>query len=382
MNPGRRVRDLLLVAVFAVVAGGCATRPVAVPDPALAAKPEALSVLRSIKSDPALEERILALNPERIGEDDFRETLAKAPAPRIVLVHGGIFPVHLAMVSFGRFLTGMGYPEERIRHPGDRRWSHSPYEDSAQIAGLIAWYYEREGLRPLVIGHSQGGVEAVKVLYELAGRFTETIPVWNPYTDAAEDRTSIVDPLTGAERSVVGLRVPYVSVVGAGSAGLLMPNQWSMFQKLYSVPDTVDEFTGYAIAYDIFALGPPGVDENRRFRPNGTAKVRNVILPGTYNHITLPVTQSLADDPQLHAWISVYTPDAGVSAAPPESSLGLLWAADVWYSVKKHWALEAQRLVCARRALTGTAPALASFAVPVGVNGCPSGGRAGAESAH
>ncbi len=83
----------------------------------------------------ALEARILALDPERITDDDVRTTLAKAPTPRIVLVHGGIFPVHLAMRSFGRFLIGMGYPEQRIRHPGDRRWSHSPYEDSAQIAG-------------------------------------------------------------------------------------------------------------------------------------------------------------------------------------------------------------------------------------------------------
>jgi hypothetical protein len=28
----------------------------------------------------------------------------------------------------------------------------------------------------------------------------------------------------------------------------------------------------------------------------------------------------------------------------------VLWAADVWHSIKKHWALEAQRLVTARRA--------------------------------
>ncbi len=77
------------------------------------------------------------------------------------------------MVSFGQFLIGMGYPEAAIRHPGDGRWSHSPYEDSAQLAGLVAWYYEHDGMRPMLIGHSQGGIQAVKVLRELAGEFTD-----------------------------------------------------------------------------------------------------------------------------------------------------------------------------------------------------------------
>jgi len=32
------------------------------------------------------------------------------------------------MTSFAHFLIAMGYPEARIKHPGDERWSHSPYE--------------------------------------------------------------------------------------------------------------------------------------------------------------------------------------------------------------------------------------------------------------
>jgi len=31
----------------------------------------------------------------------------------------------------------------------------------------------------------------------------------------------------------------------------------------------------------------------------------------------------------------------------------VLWAADVWHSVKKHWTLEAQRLIRAKRAVPG-----------------------------
>ena len=230
----RIARGLVLVA--ALIIGGCATQgeiaPTADSAPQAPAgatssstRPAPMSVLRSYAMDRVLEDRILALNPEQISADDVKNTLAKAPAPRIMLLHGGVYPVHLIMVSAGRFLTTMGYPEDRIRHPGDNRWSHSPYEPSAQITGLVAWYYEHDGMRPMMIGHSQGGIQAIKVLYDLVGRFDSAIKVWNPLTDSAEERTSIVDPLIGVDRPVVGLTVCYVSAVGAGGAALLLPNQ-------------------------------------------------------------------------------------------------------------------------------------------------------------
>ncbi len=354
MNPRRHALDVLVVAAFALFAAGCATHPAAPTDAAASRRPEGLSVLRSIKSDAALDERILALDPERITEDDVRYTLAKGPTPRIMLLHGGIYPVYLAMMSAGRFLTGMGYPEAMIRHPGDRRWSHSPYEDSAELAGLLAWYYEHDGVRPMMIGHSQGGIQAVKVLYELAGRFDDNVPVWNPYTDASDGRTTFVDPLTGMTRPVVGLRLPYVSVVGAGGAALLLPNQWSMGEKLRTIPDSVEDFTGFALGLDFWAWTLPGVAETSEFRHNGTAVIRNVVLPAAYNHVTVPVVHPLADDKVARAWIDAYVPDDTTPEPPPETvGYGVLWAADVWHSVKKHWALEAQRLVRARRAALG-----------------------------
>jgi len=350
-----RLRRLALAAAVAVVAlagGGCATQPVAVHDAAIATRPTAHSVLRSMAIDRSLEDRILALDPEQVTADDVRDTLAKAPAPRIILLHGGIYPVHLMMESAGRFLTGMGYPEERIRHPGDGRWSHSPYEDSAQIAGLIAWYYERDGLRPMLIGHSQGGIQAIKVLYELAGRLDNPIRVWNPLLDDAEERTSILDPLTGTERSVVGLTVSYVSVVGAGGAALLLPNQWSMIGKLRTIPDAVDEFTAFAIGLDFVAWTLPGDQEAVNFRRDGNTLVRGVMLPAWYNHVFVPDTEGLAKDPATRVWIDAYrAADAGVATPPADAGAGVLWAADVWYSVKKHWTIEAQRLIRARRAV-------------------------------
>src|SRR5258706_16276784 len=50
------------------------------------------TVLANLKIDPAVEEKILALDPEHISAQDVKDTLSKAPAPRIMNVHGGVIP--------------------------------------------------------------------------------------------------------------------------------------------------------------------------------------------------------------------------------------------------------------------------------------------------
>ena len=350
----RRRMLLAVLALAALMAGGCETEPPVVADPAPLARPSAQSVLRSVTADRALEDRILALDPERITADDVRNTLAKAPAAQIMLMHGGIVGVYLAMISTGQFLTALGYPEKRIRHPGDRRWSHSPYENSARIAGLLAWYYERDGMRPMMIGHSQGGVQAVKVLYELAGQFDDPLRVWNPYTDAAEERTTIVDPLTGQERPVIGLGASYVSGLDSGGIMMILPNQWKMLDMLRKIPDTVDDFTGFTIGVDFWPWPIPGFEGSVPFRSSGTARVRNLTLPATYDHVDAPFIAALADIPAARAWLEAYHPDKVMPAPPPEADdFAIVWAADIWHSVKKHWTLEAQRLIRAKRAALG-----------------------------
>ncbi len=350
-----RTNPLLFVAALALLAAGCATGPYRAPEELTAPPPRAGSVLQSLALGTALEDRILALDPEHITAADVHETLAKAPAPRIVLIHGGIYPVFLAMSSFAEFLTGMGYPESELRRPDnvlDSVYSYSPYQDSRELAGLIAWYYERDGMRPMIIGHSQGGVQAVKVLDELAGIFGEDIAVWNPVTDASEQRTTIIDPLSGQRRPVVGLTVSYVSAVGAGGAALLLPNQWSMLHRLRTIPDSVEDFTGFSISGDLVALTFAGARGAAEYHPNGKAKVRNVFLPAQYNHVVMPATRHLSQSEAMREWIDAYVPDRPGQAdtIPPGDSAGALWAADVWYSIKKHWCLELQRLVRARRA--------------------------------
>jgi hypothetical protein len=57
----------------------------------------------------------------------------------------------------------------------------------------------------------------------------------------------------------------------------------------------------------------------------------------------------------MRDWINAYSPDRAeaMPPVPPGDSANVEWAADVWYSIKKHWVLEAQRFVKARRALVG-----------------------------
>ena len=346
MNRRRTFAYAALVAVSIALAG-CVVRPLRAPENVPVLPPAPVT-------DRAVEERILALDPERVTPADVRDTLAKGPVPRIMLLHGGIYPVHLSMASFGRFLVGMGYPEAKIREPGDGAWSHSPYEDAERLAGIIAWYYERDGMRPMLIGHSQGGMQAVKILHVLGGGYAAEVPVWNPLTDFPEPRTAIVDPMTGRSLPVVGLRLSYASAVGAGGAAFLLPNQWTLVGRLRTIPDTVDEFVGYWIDVDLWAWTFPGAEATRKFESGGNVRVRNVTLPATNNHVTLPVTADLADDPPIRAWIDAYRP--GGAAPPANAGDNVLWAADVWHSVKKHWVLEAQRLIRARRA--GYAPAV------------------------
>jgi hypothetical protein len=330
--------------VAALVLASCALVP---PAPQALERPKPGEVLSRITLDRATQDRILAIDPDHVTEADVRGPLAGAPAPYVMLLHGGIYPVHLIMVSFGHFLVGMGYPERSIRDPATRDWSYSPYEDGAKLAGIVAWHYEHEGMRPMLIGHSQGGMQAIKILHELAGHFEKALPVWNPATHQQEHRTTIVDPLTGKTRPVVGLSVCYTSVVGAGGAAFLLPNQWDMLGKLRSIPDTVDDFTGYFIALDLIAWSFPG-DDSDVFKPNGTAKVRNVELPAADSHVMLPAVGDLARDPQMRAKLDAYAPGKPGNGGL-DNVMGALYAADVWWSIKKHWVEELQKLIRARQ---------------------------------
>lgn len=268
------------------------------------------------------------------------------PAPRIINLAGSV-PI-VTMAPFAEFLIAMGYPEASLRDPRDGSLSTSSYTASEQLAGTIAWYYENDGMRPMLVGHSQGGMLVVRTLHELAGAFNDQIPVYDPVADAPLPRTTIRDPYTHAARPVVGLEVSFAAALATGALPRLLLGQWTMLPRLRKVPDTALAFTGFTVAWDPiagnFGTGTPYVAV-------GTADVRNVTLPATYSHIGLPITEHLAANPVTRAWIEAYRPDAipPVPDAPDVDVRNLLHAADLWYSIRAHWCTEGQR----RRAAEG-----------------------------
>jgi hypothetical protein len=125
--------------------------------------------------------------------------------------------------------------------------------------------------------------------------------------------------------------------------------QWDMLPRLRSVPDTVAEFSGYFVAWDPIAGTGPDAAQRDPYRATGRARVRNVMLPASYGHLRLPLAEALAADPAARAWIEGYDPAREDPPRPPELPGGepdnIVHAADIWYSVKRHWCLQAQRRV-------------------------------------
>ena len=298
---------------------------------------------------PHLEQKVLSLDPESLSDKQVSEILSRCSAPRILAIDGSI-PI-VSMESFSRFLICMGYPEASVRNPLTGSYSYSSYSSSKKMAGMIAWYYEKEGMRPILVGQSQGGMLSIKILHEFAGTFHEKIAVWNPYTDQSEERHTIVDPLTGQERPVVGLKLGYASAIATGKLMRVMLGQWGMLSHLRRIPDSVEEFTGFHIPYDPISGTLFGVTERDYYAAVGSANVRNVILPLQSSHLSVPVTEDLAKDREAREWIDLYR----VSGPRPEEAKefyrekrNILLAADLWYSIRKHWCIELKRSILAK----------------------------------
>jgi hypothetical protein len=273
-------------------------------------------------------------------DDGTVRELAALPAPRILLLQGSV--AFVSMEPFARFLIGMGYPDAALRDPADGSMSRSSFADSRTVAGTIAWYYEREAMMPMLIGHSQGGMLAIRVLYDLAGDFGPSIEVWDPERNQDAGRDWIRDPYSGERRPVVGLQLPYAAALATGKLPRVLLGQWSMLGRLRGIPDSVEEFTGFVIRWDPIAGTFPGSEP---YRALAHASVRTIELPAATSHIGLPDVAWIATDPRARAWVEQYRRGDEVPAdiAGDPRAGSLLMAADVWHSVRRHWCVEAQR---------------------------------------
>ena len=347
----RRIFSAITALVAVLIFTGCGKLTLVPTEAGRVAQIESTHGIRSWSLSREQESRILALNPERVSDYDVRHTLAGAPAPHIINIHGGIATVIPRLASFSRLLSGLGYPEKATRNPGNGDYTISCYEDAEMFAGIIAWYYEHEGMQPMIIGHSQGAMQAVKTLQLLAGQTAKQLTVWSPLTFKPEERIEITDPLTLKKRPVVGLNVSYIAALGGGGATRALPNQWDMMFSLRSIPDTVEEFTGFYLGIDFLGGDYLGFGPSNHYRALGRAKVRNVQLPTSYSHGRTPDLERLLSNPGAIEWINGYAPSS--QPADPDGIgdvKGIIFGADVWKSVKRHWVIELQRLIRARRA--------------------------------
>ncbi len=101
-------------------------------------------------------------------------------------------------------------------------------------------------MMPLLIGYSGGGMLVLRTLHELAGAFGTGFAVVDAVTGDALPRD--IDRRSGRPaivRPVLGLKVPYACALATGKLPRLLLGQWTMLAKLRSVPDTVDDFTGF-----------------------------------------------------------------------------------------------------------------------------------------
>ena len=128
------------------------------------------------------------------------------------------------MEPFAQFLIAMGYPAATgSAFRGDADHSTSSFMDSRQLAGMLAWFYENEGMLPLLIGHSQGGMLAIRVLYDLAGAFGANPGVESAHRARPKTALTIVDPQTGELGPWSGCECRYAAAIATGKLPRLMP---------------------------------------------------------------------------------------------------------------------------------------------------------------
>jgi len=297
------------------------------------------------------EDLLLGLDPTNISARTVRNVLSRFSAPRVININGSI-PI-VTMDSFSRFLIGMGYPEASVRNPMTGAYSYTSYQSAEHLAGMVAWFYEQEGMMPIAIGHSGGGMVVIKVLHELAGAFRHRIAVRNPSKKEPDERYDIIDPLSGEKRPVVGLRLGFASAVATGHAMRILYGQWDMLGRLRIIPDAVEEFSGISIELDLLGMALFGHD---RYRAVGSVLVRNVRLPASYSHLTVLLTEGLAENPAARAWIENYQPRSEPTELPDDLNgftNNILVAAELWHSIKKHWCIALQRMIKAKRTARG-----------------------------
>ena len=82
--------------------------------------------------------------------------------------------------------------------------------------------------------------------------------------------------------------VAHAAAIATGPLPRIILGEWAMLRRLHVIPDSVEEFSGYSLDWDLIA-GNFGSSEP--YRAAGTAQVRNITLPPAVGHITAPLAK-------------------------------------------------------------------------------------------
>ena len=153
--------------------------------------------------------------------------------------------------------------------------------------------------------------------------------------------------MSGKERPVVGLKLGFASAIATGKGVRFVLAQWNMLSRLRKIPDTVEEFVGFHLQNDLISGTLFGVGQGDQYTPVGSARVRNIILPPESSHLGIILIEGLGKNDQTRAWINSYVPSNKPVEPPPAlegETRNILFAAEVWFNIKKHWCLETEAL--------------------------------------
>src|SRR6187200_1610333 len=161
-------------------------------------------------------------------------------APHVVMPQGSLGIV--TMEPFARFLAAMGYPARALVDAHGGAMTTDSDVSGPTLAGALAFMHERDGVRPILIGHSKGGGVVIQTLRALAGADGDALPLVDPRTLEPLPRTTYADPATGERRRVVDLRLPLASAIATGRMPRVLRGQFELARVLRDVPDSVESF--------------------------------------------------------------------------------------------------------------------------------------------
>lgn len=300
---------LLFILFGTILLAGCSHAPVSKNTVS-----EIVAKSSPLKSNLELARKILKLDPSHLSETDVHDVLSQAPAPRVFCFNGSV-PI-VTMDPFAKFLAGLGYPEASLADPENGKHSYTSHGSVGPITDKVLAASRENGMSPILIGHSQGGAMVVRILHELQKRKSDE-------------------------------KISFAAAIGTGKFMRALLGQWNTLRILREIPDTAENFSGYQLSGDIIGSDMPLLAPAGEYKPTGNAHVRNVhVAKGS--HLRIPVTDHLAADPVTRSWVQNYVRSSEEWPAEPNlraNTENLLFAADIWYDIKKNWCLELQNWI-------------------------------------